>query len=124
MCHFQVQNGPIVMNKFFLYKPLLLLSSAYWLFSLCKIYKNSYSRSRVMRMCHFWAQNGTFAPNKTFYGKLLISLSSTHLPLSLCKIFKKSFLQIQSYEDAQFLGSKWPISLNQIFFFFFQKTCS
>ena len=30
---------------------------------MCKILKNSYSESRVVRMHHFWAQNGPFAPN-------------------------------------------------------------
>ena len=76
---------------FFWYKPLLLLSSTYWPFSLSKIFwstyrplslsrifKNYYSRSRVKRMCHIWAQNGPFAPNKIFFGKLLISFSSTY----------------------------------------------
>ena len=62
---------------FFWYKPLLLLSSTYWPFYLCKILKNSYSRSRVMRMHHFWTQNGPFAPN-IFLGKLLISFSFTY----------------------------------------------
>ena len=90
--------------------PLLLLSSTYWPFSLCKIFKNSYSRSRVMRMHHFGAQNGPFAPNK------LISFSSTYQLLSLGKILKKFFQRIQSYEDAQFLGPKWPISPNENFF--------
>ena len=61
-----VQNDTFVLNNFFWYKPLLLLSSTYWPFPLCKILKNSYSGSRVMRMCHFWAQNGPFAPNKDF----------------------------------------------------------
>ena len=116
MCHFQVQNGPFVLNKFFWYKPLLL-SSIYWPFSLCKIKKNSYSGSKVMRMCHFWAQNGPFAPNKIFFGKLLISFSSTYQPLSLCKILKKFFQRIQSYEDAQFLGPNWPIFVNEPCFF-------
>ena len=61
-----VQNDIFVLNNFFWYKPLLLLSSTYWPFPLCKILKNSYSGSRVMRMCHFWAQNVPFAPNKDF----------------------------------------------------------
>ena len=103
-------------TKNFWYKTLLLLSSTYWPFSLCKILKNSYFRSRVTRMQHFWAQNGPFAPNKIFFGKLLISFSSTYQPLSLCKILKKFFQRIQSYEDVQFLGPKWPISPNENFF--------
>ena len=102
-------------TKFFWYKPLLLLSSTYWPFSLCKILKNSYSGSRVMKMCHFGAQNGPFAPN-AFFGKFLISFSSAYLPFSLCKILKKFFQRFQSYEDAQFLDPKWPISPNDNFF--------
>ena len=65
-------------TKFFWYKLLLLLSSTYWHFSLCKIFKKSYSGSRVMRMRHFWAKNGPFASNKIFFWKLLISFSSTY----------------------------------------------
>ena len=122
MCHFLDQNGPFVIDKCFCYKPSLLLSSTYWPFPLCKIFKNSYSGSRVMRMHHFWTQNGPCAPNKLFsFGKLLISFSSTYLPLPLGKILKKFFWRIQSCEDAQFLGPKWPISPNENFF---QKTCS
>ena len=102
-------------TNFFWYKPLLLLSSTYWPFSLCKILKNSYSGSRVMKMCHFGAQNGPFAPN-AFFGKFLISFSSAYLPFSLCKILKKFFQRFQSYEDAQFLDPKWPISPNDNFF--------
>ena len=56
--------------------PLLLLSSTYWPFSLCKILKNSYSRSRVMRMRHFWAQNGPFPQMIIFSENLLTSLVS------------------------------------------------
>ena len=52
-------------TKFFRCKPLLLLSSTHWPFSLCKILKNSYSGSRVMRIHHFWTQNGPSAPNKS-----------------------------------------------------------
>ena len=54
-------------TKFFWYKPLLLLSSTYWPFSMCKTLKNSYSGSRVIRMRHFWAQNGPVAPNIFFF---------------------------------------------------------
>ena len=31
-----------------------------------KFTKNSYGRSKVMRMHHFWAQNGPFAQNNFF----------------------------------------------------------
>ena len=95
-------------KKFF--GTLLLLSSTYCPFSLCKILKNSCSRFRVMKMFHFWVKNGPFVPNKTFLGgELLILFSSTYWPLSLCKFFKKFLQRIQSYEDGQFLGPKWRI---------------
>ena len=51
---------------FFWQKPLLLLSSTYWPFSLWKVLKNSYSGSRVMRIHDFWDQNSPFAPNIFF----------------------------------------------------------
>ena len=57
---------------FFWYKPLLLLSSTFWPFSLCKIQKNSYSGSTVMRMGHYWAQNGQFAcPKQRIFWKII-----------------------------------------------------
>ena len=60
---FRTKMAHLSLTKFFWYKPLLLLSSTYSPFSLCKILKNSYSGSRALRMCHFWAQNGPpFAP--------------------------------------------------------------
>ena len=67
MCHFGLKMAQLSGTKLFWYTPLLLLSSTYWPFSLCKIKKNSYNVSRVMRMHHFWAQNGPFAPNNFFF---------------------------------------------------------
>ena len=74
MCHFGLKMAQLSGTKLFWYTPLLLLSSTYWPFSLCKIKKNSYNVSRVMRMHHFWAQNGPFAPNNFFVWKILIIL--------------------------------------------------
>ena len=75
-------------TKFFWYKPLLLLSSTYWPFSLCKIFKNSYCESRVMRMHHFWAQNGPFAPNNFFWKIINIILIYLLVPF-IGQNFKK-----------------------------------
>ena len=62
-------------------------------------------------MRHFWTQNGPFALN--FFWKIikiiLIYLSAPFIVQN----------QIQSFEDAQFLGPKWPISPNENIF---QKT--
>ena len=106
-----------VLSKNFLVQTSIITFTyllAVGLFHCAKFKKNSYSRFGVIRLCHFWAQNGPFAT--IFFGKLLKSFSSTYQPLSLCKILKKFFQRIQSYEDVQFLGPKWPISPNENFF--------
>ena len=63
-------------TKFFWYKPLSLLSSTYWPFSLCKILKNSSCGSTVMRMRNFWAQNGPFPQMRIFSENLFMRLVS------------------------------------------------
>ena len=63
-------------------------------------------------------KNGPFAQTNIFWEKIIILFSSTYWPLSLNNIFKKLLQWIQSYEDAPFLGPKWSISPNEIFFFF------
>ena len=82
-------NSPFVLNKIFWYKPLLLLSSTYWSFSLSKIKKNSYNGSRIIAMHYFWAQGGAFAPNKFFLESYYYH---SHLPISPfhCAKFKKN----------------------------------
>ena len=112
---FGPKMAPLSWTKVFWFKPLPLLSSTSWLFSLCKIQKNSYSRSRVMRMHIFWPKM-VHLPQTHF---VLENYYHSHLPVSHfhCKIFKKKFFQrIQSYKDVQFLDPKWPISPNEIFF--------
>ena len=69
-----------------------------------------------MRMCHFRAQNGPFVMNKIFLVQTIIITFIYLLALFIVQNFKKFLQQIQSYEDAQFLGPKWPISPNENFF--------
>ena len=64
-----------------------------------------------LRMCHFWAQNSPFVMSKTFLVQTIITFIYLLAPF---------IVQIQSYEDAQILGQKWPISPNANFF---QKAC-
>ena len=74
-------------KKSFWYKLLLLLSSTYWLFSLCKLLKNLYSGSRIMMMHHFWTQNGQFALFffENYYYHSHLPISPSH-----CAKFKKN----------------------------------
>ena len=68
-------------------------------------------------MRHFQAQNGAFAPNNFFWKIINIILNIIYLLVHfIVRNFKKIFQQIQSYEDVQFLGPKWPISPNENFF--------
>ena len=113
--HFRAQNEPFV--KFFWYKPLLLLSSTYWPFSLCKIQKKFLQRIQSYEDEPFVGPKWSIGPKHFFFlKKLLISISSTYWPLSWCKIFKKFLPRIQSSEDAPFLGQKWLICPNENFF--------
>ena len=116
MCHFQAQNGPFVLNKIFRYKPVLLLSSTCWPFSLCKIYKKFLQSIQSCEDVPFLDPKQSICPKHFFGGKLLILFSSNYQPLSLSKISKKSFQRIQSYVDVQFFDKKLPICPNENFF--------
>ena len=110
----------LLWTKFFGYKTLLLIWSTYWHFSFCKNEKNSYGRSRVADS-PFLGPKWSTCPKQILFWKIIkIILIYLLAPLSLCKLLKKSFQRIQSDEDAQFLGPKWPISLNGNFS---QRTC-
>ena len=67
-------------------------------------------------MCHFWAQNGPFVLNKIFLVQTIIITFIYLLALFIVQNLKKFFQRIQSYEDVQFLGPKWPIFPNENFF--------
>ena len=66
-----------------------------------------------MRMCHFQVQNGPFALNKIFLVQIIIITFIYLLSLLIVQNFKKFSQQIQSYEDASFLGPKWSICPKQ-----------
>ena len=101
-------------TKIFWYKPLLLLSFTYWPFSLCKIYKNSYSGSRITMMHHFWAQNGPFAL-KNFFGKLLRSFSSTFSTFHCAKFKKDSSSRSRIMRMCNFWAQNGPFPQMRIF---------
>ena len=67
-------------------------------------------------MCHFQAQNDPFVLNNFFLVQTIIITLIYLLALFTGQNLKKFFQQIQMYEDAQFLGPKWPISPNENFF--------
>ena len=98
-------------TKSFLNKPLLLLSSPYCSFSLCKIFKKFLQQIQSYEDTSFSRQKWFIHPKQfLFWKKLLMLFSATYWPLSLCKIFKKFLEPIQSYEAVPFFGqiySNW-----------------
>ena len=81
MCHFQAQNGPFAMSKFFLYKALLVLPSTYWPFSLCKILKKLLQQIQSYEDAPFWSPKWSICPKQFFWGKI-INIYNSHLPIS------------------------------------------
>ena len=55
--------------------------------------------------------------NNIFLVQTIIITFIYLLALFIVQNLKKFLQQIQSYEDVQFLGPKWCISLNDNFFF-------
>ena len=109
---FSGPKWPFCHEQIFWYKPLLLLSSTYWTFSLCQILKNSYSGFRVMMMCPFWAQNGSFAPHN-FFLKIINVILMYLLATFIVQNFKNILPVDPELWGCTFLGPKWPISTNE-----------
>ena len=62
-----------------------------------------------MMISHFGVQNGPFVLNKKFLVQTIIIIFIYLLNLFIVQNFKKFLKWIHSYEDAPFLGPKWPI---------------
>ena len=62
-----------------------------------------------MRVFHFRAQNGPFILNKIFLPQAIIITLIYQLALFIVRNLNKFLQQIQSYENATFLGPKWSI---------------
>ena len=107
-------------TKIFCYKPLLLLSSTYWPFSLYTILKNFKSGTRVMRMCHFRDQNGPFAPNKIFFESYQYHSPLPISPFHLAKFKKNSSSGSRVTRMCNFWAQTGPFPQMRIVF---QETC-
>ena len=65
------------------------------------------------KMTHLsWTKFFWYKPLLLLYHYIIINL----LALFIVQKLKKFLQQIQSYEDAKYLGPKWPISPNENFF--------
>ena len=86
-------------------------------FILQNSFKNSESWFRVMRISTiFGTKMAPFVLNKNFLVQTIVITFIYLLALFIVQNLKKFLQQIQSYEDAPFLGPKWSICPKQIFF--------
>ena len=120
MCHFRAQNGPFVMNKFFLVQTIMITFIYLLALFIVQNLKKFLLWIRSYEDAPFLGPKWSICSKQFFFGKLLKSFSCTYYHLSLGKTLKKFIKWIQSYEDVQFLGPKWPVSPDENFF---QKNC-
>ena len=109
-CHFRAQNLSWAIffwyNHYYFHLPISPFHCA-------KLKKNSYSKSRVMRMHYFWAQNGPFAPNNFFLEK---NINIIFIYLLSTPFIVQNFKKILTADSYTILGPKRPIWLNENFF--------
>ena len=122
MCHFWAQNDPFVIKNFFCVQTIIIISSTYWPFSLCKILKKNTANPELWGCISFVPQMVHLPQTKIFFWKkILISFSSTYWPLSFCKILKKflKFVEpIQIYLWCAIFRPKIPqFVLNKFFWY-------
>ena len=115
MCHFQAQNGPFVLNKNFSYKPVLLLSSTCWPFSLCKIYKKFLQSIQSCEYAPFLDPKWSICP-KHFWGvKLLNHFYLTISPFHCSKFQKNPSRGSRDMWMCNFWIKNWSFAQMRIF---------
>ena len=82
---------PICPENFFWYKPLLLLSSTYWPFSLCKIEKKILQLIQSYEDAPFWGPKWSICPDQFFFfWKIINTILIYLLALHCGKFYKNS----------------------------------
>ena len=92
--HFGDQNSPFVLNKFF------GTNHCYWSFSLCKILKDSYNRSRINDDASFLGPKWSIYRKQMFFWKIIPIILIYLLVPFIVQNFLKN--RLQSYEHVQF----------------------
>ena len=69
-----------------------------------------------MRICYFRAQSDPFVLNKAFLVQTIVITLIYQLALVIVQNSEIFLQRTQSYEDAPFLGPKWSICAQKIFF--------
>ena len=108
MCHFQTQNGPFIMNKFFLVQTIII--TFIYHFHYAK-FKKILTEDPELWGCTIFGPKIVHLPQTNFFWKIiniiLIYLLAPFIGQNLKKILSA---------DPEFLGPKWPISPSENFF--------
>ena len=116
MCHFRAQNCPFVLNKIFLVQIIITFIYLLALF-IVQNFKKILTVNPELWGCTIFGPKMVHLPQTKFFLESYYYHSRLPMsPFQCAKFLKKFFQQIQSYEDVQFLGPKWPISPNENFF--------
>ena len=111
MYHFQAQNGPFVLNKFFLVETIIIVQNL----------KKILTADPELWGCTILGPKMVHLPKTIFFFWKIINIILIYLLAPfIVQNFRNILPAVQSYEHAQFLGLKWPTSPNENFF---QKTC-
>ena len=84
-------------TKFFWYKPLLLLSSTYWPFSLCKIFKKFLQWIQSYEGASFFGPKCFISPKQNFFWKKIINIIFIYL---------LAFFIVQNLKKNSYSGSR------------------
>ena len=102
-------------TKFFWYKPLLLLSSTYWPFSLCKIQKQFLQRIQNYEDAPFLGPKWCICPTQIFFWKIINVILIYLLAPFIVQTFKNILLVDPVLLGCSTFGPKM-VHLTQFFF--------
>ena len=121
--HFRAQNGPFILNKFFLAQAIIITFihqlALFIVQSLKKFLQQIQSYENASFLGPKWSicPPSPLSPNKkNFFQKIINIIFIKLLAPFVVQNFEKFFQSIQSYDDVQFLDPKWLIFPNENFF--------
>ena len=106
MCHFRAQKKPFVLNNFFWYKPLLLLSSTYWPFFTVQNLKKLLQWIQSYEDVPYLGPKWSICPKRTFFWKTIKIVLIYLLAPFIVKNFKKILPADPELRGSTILGLK------------------
>ena len=82
----------------------------------CEKLKKFLTTDPELWRCTIFGPKVVYLPQTIFLWKIITAILIYLLAPFIVQNLKKNLQRIQSYEDVQFMGPKWPISSNKNFF--------